>query len=202
MSTITSIEQQKKDKRRCSIFVDGAFYCGMKIEVAVKNRLKVGQAVDKAMLDDLQMETEKSEALDRAMTHLSASPKTEGQMRTYLSGKGYVPAVVDYVLDKLRGYGYIGDAEYCKNYIQGISGKSKKAIKAQLLKRGVSADVAEEALSDFSDDEEEVAALLEKYLRGKERTRENIYKGCRYLISRGYDYDKVKAAGDRLNEDY
>ena len=33
MSEITSIEPQVKDKRRCSIFIDGRFYCGMKLEI-------------------------------------------------------------------------------------------------------------------------------------------------------------------------
>lgn len=204
MSEITSIEPQVKDKRRCSIFIDGRFYCGMKLEVAIKNRLKVGQSIDKAELDRLQLETEKSEAMDKAMTHLSASLKTESQMRSFLSKKGYVGAVVDYVVDKLKDYGYLGDNAYCKSYLEGVSGKSKRAMQAELIKRGIDKSVVEEELEDYADDEEEIFVLLEKYLRGKQRTKENIYKGCRYLISRGYDYDKVKAACDRLGdgEDY
>ena len=31
MSEITSVETQKKDKTRCSIYIDGAFYCGIKL---------------------------------------------------------------------------------------------------------------------------------------------------------------------------
>lgn len=201
MATITSIEPQVKDKRRCSIFIDGRFYCGMKLEVAVKNRLKAGQTVDREQLDRLQLETEQYEATDRALTHISSSPKTESQMRAFLASKGYVQTVIDYVVDKLKGYGYLGDEDYCRMYMQGISGKSKRAALAVLLKRGVDRDVAESVLADYSDDGEEIFRLLEKYLRGKPLTRENIYKGCRYLISKGYDYDLVKAACERLNED-
>lgn len=204
MSEITSIEPQVKDKRRCSIFIDGRFYCGMKLEVAIKNRLKVGQSINKEELDRLQLETEKSEAVDRAMTHLSSSPKTEREMRTFLAKKGYVGAVVDFVVEKLKGYGYLGDGAYCRSYLEGASGKSKRAMEAELLRRGVDRTTVEEELADYSDDEEEIFALLEKYLRGKERTRENIYRGCRYLISKGYDYDKVKSACGRMGdgEDY
>ncbi len=201
MAEITSIEPQVKDKRRCNIYVDGRFYCGMKLEVAIKNRLKVGQSIDRAELDRLQLETEKLEATDKAMTHLSASMKTERQMRDFLGKKGYVPAVCDYVIDKLKGYGYLGDEAYCRAYVEGISGKSRRAIAAELMKRGVDGGTVERVLSDYSDDEDEILALLKKYLRGKPATEENIYKGCRYLISRGYEYDKVKAACERLNED-
>lgn len=39
---ITGISPQKKDKLRCNIEVDGKFYCGMKLETVIVNRLKAG----------------------------------------------------------------------------------------------------------------------------------------------------------------
>lgn len=201
MSEITSIEPQIKDKTRCSIFIDGRFYCGIKLEVAVKYHLKAGMTIDKSELDAIQLETEKMQAVERALTHISASSKTEKQMRDFLSKKGYVPAVIEYVMERLHYYGYINDADYCRAYKESVSGKSKRAMQQELFKRGVSASVIEEALSDYEDDGEEIFTLLQKYLRGKERTKENIYKACRYLISKGYDYDAVKSACERINED-
>lgn len=200
MSTITSIEPQVKDKTRCSIFIDGRFYCGIKLEVAVKYRLKAGMVIDKAQLDIIQLETEKAQAVDKALTHISASPKTRKQIRDFLSKKGYVDAVIDYVFERLDYYGYADDRQYCKMYVESVSGKSKRAIEVELLKRGIDKDVIEEELSDLSDDEEEVLTLLKKYLKGKELSKENVYKGCRYLISKGYDYDTVKAASERVDE--
>ena len=51
MAEITSIEPQVKDKNRCNIYVDGVFYCGIKLEVAVKYRLKAGMNIEKSKLD-------------------------------------------------------------------------------------------------------------------------------------------------------
>ena len=201
MSTITYIEPQVTDKTRCSIFIDGRFYCGIKLEVAVKYRLKAGMVIDKAQLDIIQLETEKAQAVDKALTHISASPKTRKQIRDFLIKKGYVDAVIDYVFERLDYYGYADDRQYCKMYVESVSGKSKRAIEVELLKRGIDRDVIEEELSDLSDDEEEVLTLLKKYLKGKEFSKENVYKGCRYLISKGYDYDTVKAASERVDED-
>ncbi len=201
MSTITSIEAQVKDKSRCSVFVDGRFYCGIKLEVAVKYRLKAGMTVDKAQLDAIQLETEKAQAVDKALTHVSASPKTRSQIKIFLAKKGYVQAVIDYVMGRLDYYGYADDGQYCRMYIESVSNKSKRAIEAELIKRGVDKSVVEAELENYEDDADEVFTLLQKYLRGKELTKENVYKGCRYLISKGYDYDAVKAAGERLNED-
>ncbi|MDE7305894.1 MAG: recombination regulator RecX, partial [Clostridia bacterium] len=68
MSEITSIEPQKKDKERCNVYVDGRFYCGIKLEVAIKFHLKAGMQIEKSRLDEIQLETEKSQAMDKAFT--------------------------------------------------------------------------------------------------------------------------------------
>lgn len=200
MPEITSIEPQVKDKTRCSIFVDGRFYCGIKLEVAVKFRLKAGMHIEKEELDKIQLETEKAQAMDKALTHLSAAMKTEKRMRDFLAKNGYVPAVADYVLERLSYYGYVNDEAYCKAYINGVTGKGRRAIEVELLKRGVPKTVVENALEGYEEDEEEIVNLLNKYLRGKEKNRENLYKGCRYLVSKGYSYDAAKSACERLDE--
>lgn len=201
MSQITSIEPQVKDKTRCNVYVDGRFYCGIKLEVAIKHRLKAGMEIDRAELDKIQLDTEKMQAMDKALTHMSASPKTRRQIGDFLTGKGYVDAVVGYVLERLEYYGYVNDADYCKTYINSVSGKSKRVIEIELLKRGVDKSTVDEALSDYSDDDDEIFNLLKKYLRGKEPTKDNVYKGCRYLVSKGYEYDAVKRACKRINEE-
>ena len=74
-------------------------------------------------------------------------------------------------------------------------------MEIELLKRGVDKNTVDEALSDYADDDDEIFNLLKKYLRGKEPTKDNVYKGCRYLVSKGYEYDAVKRACERINEE-
>ena len=45
MAEITDISPQAKDKERCNVYVDGSFYCGMKLETVVKYRLKTGSHI-------------------------------------------------------------------------------------------------------------------------------------------------------------
>ena len=59
MGEITALSVQSKDKSRCNVYIDGRFSCGLSIEVAVKNRLKVGMQVDDAFLAAIQLEGEK-----------------------------------------------------------------------------------------------------------------------------------------------
>ena len=205
MSEITSIEPQKKDKERCSIFVDGRFYCGIKLEVAIKYHLKAGMHIEKSKLDEIQLETEKSQAIDKAMTHLSATMKTKKQMRDFLVKKGYTEAVINYVFERLEYYKLIDDEAYCRAYVNSVSGKGKRALEADLYKRGAEKSAIEQVLSEIEENADEASAVLEKYMRGKEGTKENLYKGLKYLLSKGFGYDTAKRALEKfgeIDEDY
>jgi regulatory protein len=205
MSTITSIEPQVKDKNRCSIFIDGRFYCGIKLEVAIKYHLKSGMSIDKAELDKIQLDTEKQEALDRAMTHLSATPKTQKQMRDFLAKKGYTDAVCDYVIERLKYYNFLDDAAYCRAYVNSVHGKGKKALEADLIKRGADRNAIQEVLDETEEDDNEALDVLTKYMRGKQETKENYYKAFKYLLSKGFSYDTAKRAIEKagdIDEDY
>lgn len=205
MSEITCIEVQKKDKTRVSVYIDGVFYCGVKAEVAVKYRLKAGMQIEKSALDEIQLETEKAVALEKALTHISATMKTEKQLKDFLVKKGYTDAVINYVLEKLLSYGYVDDEAYCRAYINSVSGKGKRAIEAELYKRGAKKSAIEDAVKDLEEDEEEVFSLAKKHLRGKEINNINLAKTLKYLMGKGYGYDVAKSAVERVgsaDEDY
>lgn len=200
MSEITSIEPQVKDKARCNVYVDGRFYCGMKLEVAIKYHLKAGMHIEKSQLDEIQLETEKSQALDKAMTHLSATMKTTKQMRDFLAKKGYTEAVQDYVLERLEYYKFIDDFAYCRAYVESVHGKGKRAIEIDLIKRGANRSAIEAVLSETEEDGDEALAVLQKYLRGKASDKQTLYKGFKYLLSKGYDMDTAKSALEKYGE--
>lgn len=205
MAEITSIEPQKKDAKRCNVYVDGRFYCGIKLEVAIKYHLKAGMQIEKSQLDEIQLETEKSQALDKALTHISASPKTKKQIADYLSKKGYTEAVQAYVLERLEYYKFVDDYAYCRAYVQSVTGKGKRALEADLIKRGADRKAIEEVLEEIEEDGGEAVKILQKYMRGKEFTKENLYKGFKYLLSKGYSYDTAKSVLEGVgdgNEDY
>lgn len=203
MNEITAITPQIKDKTRCNVFVDGRFYCGLSLETAVKNRLKVGQIVDVEKLAQMQLDSEKQTAFDKALSHISATHKTEKQVRDFLSGKGYLSAVIEYVIEKMRGYQFIDDGEYAKQYASFASAKKgSRLIGMELRAKGVSEEDVEAALSSV-DEETEISAattVLNKYMRGKTADRETLYKALRYLLGKGFDYDAAKAALSAFGE--
>lgn len=197
MSEITAITPQSKDKTRCNVFVDGRFYCGLTLETAMKLRLKAGQTVSEELLSKAQLESEKNVALDKALTHVSVTQKTEKQVRDFLKKKGYLPAVVEYVVEKMRSYRFLDDASYAETYVRG-AGKKKggKLIKMELRAKGVSDEDADAAVDALSEEEQlqTARAILEKYMRGKTPDTETLQKAYRRLLSRGFDYETAKTA--------
>lgn len=203
MNEITAILPQVKDKTRCNIYLDGRFCCGLTLETVVKNRLKVGRIVTENELAQMQLESEKSTAFDKALTHLSATRKTEKQMRSYLASKGYLPAVAEYVLEKLRSYNFVNDGEYADAYVEHASKrKGGKMIRMELRGKGITDDKIDEALSKVDEESEIDTAkgILEKYMRGKNADKESLQKAYRYLIGKGFSYDTAKSALSAFGE--
>ena len=202
MAEITGITPQMKDKTRCNIEVDGRFFCGMKLETVVAHRLKVGTAVSEEELSRLQLESEKLTALDKALTYITASMKTEKDIRAYLRKKGYLEDVSDYVVEKMRSYGYLDDVAYARAYAEH-AGKKKgsRLIAMELRQKGVPEEAVMEALAGVSGEEDAARAALEKYLRGKTPDRATLSKAYRHLMSRGFDYETARAALSSLREE-
>lgn len=203
MNEITSITPQVKDKRRCNIYIDGRFCCGLTLEATVKNRLKVGVVIAPERLSEIQLESEKNTAMDKALHFISATRKTQEQVRKHLREKGYLPAVVEYVLDKLNGYDFLNDAEYAKDYVgQAASKKGVRLIKMQLKAKGLAEGDIDGALATLETQTQEDAAkaILEKYMRHKTVDRENLAKAFKYLLSKGFEYDVARTALSSLGD--
>ncbi len=197
MNEITAITPQIKDKKRCNIFIDGRFCCGLTLETTVKNRLKVGQTVSVEQLSQMQLESEKNTALDKALTHVSATRKTEKQLRDFLAKKGYLPTVIEYVLEKMRGYNFVNDGEYAEAYVDfSAAKKGTRLIKMELKSKGVEEEDIDAALSGVTEETQVQAALviLQKYMRFKTADRETLAKAFKYLLGKGFDYEVAKSA--------
>ena len=194
---ITAITPQKHDAKRCNIEVDGRFFCGMQLLTVMEHRLKVGSIVTEEELSALQLAGEKQTALDKALTHISASMKTEKDMRDFLRRKGYLQEVSDYVVEKMKGYGYLDDEAFARAYAES-AGKRKgsRLIRMELKRKGV----PESALAALPERDERGAAaeVLQKYLRGKEQDVKMLRKAYAHLLSKGFDHDTARAALEEL----
>lgn len=203
MSLITAITPQIKDKGRVNIFIDGKFCCGMQLETVVKNRLKAGCEITSSDLAVMQLESEKSVALDKAMGFISSSVKTEKGVYDYLVKKGYTEPVSAYCVEKLVDYGYLDDANYVKAYFGKYSKtKGVRLITMELKAKGIREDKIKAEAENYIDESESAKKVADKYLKGKVRDFKNVQKAYKYLLSKGFSYETAKEAvkGEECDE--
>ena len=171
MARITEIRPQIKDKGRCSVYLDGRFCCGLTLEAVVGHRLKVGDEVSSERPAELQAASERHTALD-------------------------------YVLEKLKEYGFVDDAEYARRYAgDAAKRKGKRLIALELRRKGVEEEKIASAVDALGGEEDAARAVFEKYMRGKPRERETLYKAFRYLLSKGFDYETARDVAGGRDED-
>lgn len=197
LNEITAITAQVKDKTRCNIYVDGRFCCGLTMETVVKNRLKVGQSVTQEGLEGMQLESEKQAALSKALNFLSATRKTEREIKNHLTKKGYLPAVISYVMAKLQEYDFVNDSEYAEAYTESAAKrKGSRLIRMELKGKGISDAAIEDAVLglDSKQELETATRILEKYMRGKTVDKVTLQKAYRHLMGKGFDYEIAKEA--------
>lgn len=202
MPLITNINFQTKNKKRCNLFVDGEFFSGVSLETVMLNRLKVGQEINKEQLKTLLEENERREALSKAADYVSKSLKTKRQVKDYLIRKGYSEEIAWYCVDKLKEYDYVNDEEYSKRFIESAAvTQGKRLTEYKLMMKGVKKDDIENAFFETEVDMLKNAVVTtEKYLRNKEKTKENLAKAYRYLLGRGFSYSEASEALARYDK--
>lgn len=202
MKTITEITTQKRDAKRCNIYLDGEFFCGMQLYTVMKNRLKTGMQISEQQLNGIVMESEKETASQLAFNYVSRGMHTEKQVRDYLARKEFFPEIIDEIVNKLKGYGYVNDQNFATNYVsQNKGGKGKRLMSFELKRKGVSEKDIDEIMNDAPDEEDSAYRVTEKFMRNKELSFENFGKCYRRLVSKGFDYDVVKTAIDRFKRE-
>lgn len=183
MGKITDITEQKGNKSRVSIFIDGSFFCGMDALTALKYRFKVGDEVDEDAVAKAQADSEYATALDKSLGYLSVRARSEKEIGDYLKNKGYLPMTTRRVKERLRELGYLDDEKYARLYVgENKSRYGTARLRMELMKRGVDRDIADEVL-DSVDRSEQVKELAEKLYRtcdgDRRKLREKLYrKGC------------------------
>lgn len=80
MKEITKLQVQAKDKNRVNVYLDNQFFGGLDMETAVKYNLKVGSCISEQKLEEIQFESEKRTAYNKALKLLNIRRKTQKEI--------------------------------------------------------------------------------------------------------------------------
>lgn len=194
---ITKIEKQKKDKNRYNIHIDDEFAFGLFEDTVLKFGLRTKDEVDDSKVKEMKEFDEYGYGKKIAYAYLSYRQRSKKELTTKLKEKKISAETIQKVLDLLEKQKYIDDKSYAKNYLESKTrGKSigRRLVKMKLQEKGIDKDLAEDTIAaNYSEDKETELAvkLLKKYEKKIKYKNESDKrsKSCRYLISRGFDYE-------------
>ena len=123
---------------------------------------------DPAAGDDFDKRAEQARAV--CLRLLTSRARTRAELEAQLAKRGYPDDVSAAVLDRLTQVGLVDDEDFAEQWVRSRrlnAGKGKRALAAELRKKGVDGEVIDAALADIDADAERTRA--EQLVRDKLR---------------------------------
>lgn len=146
-------------------------------------------------------ELNKAQAKEKALRLLEFRSHSEKELRDKLIRAGANSEDLPEIFDFLREYSFVNDAEYAKKLARDLQNLNKygiRRIREELKSRGIFGEDLENAMLELTDEEEDqLFPLMERKLSGN-FDKKNIERAIRYFAYRGYGYDDIKSAIERV----
>ena len=97
--TVTDIKQQKKDKSRYSVYIDGEYAFSLIMEDILYFGLKIGEDISDSVYDYITETTLYIKAQDSALKYLGYRMRTEKEIEDRLISEDYGEEVCQKVMD-------------------------------------------------------------------------------------------------------
>ena len=142
------------------------------------------------------------DCLDAAYYYLSYRPRSEGEIRQWLSKRGFANEVTESVITRLREQNLSDDlafAQFWKDNRLSFRPKSRRSIKKELRDKKVASEIIEQVTSDIDDDK-----IAYKLGSGRLPSLAHLdYPNFRrrlssYLAYRGFSYEVIRDTVARL----
>ena len=201
---ITEIKQQKRNKNRYTIkFNDGSFL-GVSENKIVSYDLFKDKEISTSQKNSLVESESYQKVKNSALNLLSYRMRSEKELVSRLSFKGYNEIDINGVISELSEYGYINDFDFgvafSKDKIR-ISRIGPIVLRSK-LKEHISSDDLLSEIIDQMYTEETIVSLLKILINKRKKTiidNNSINKLIQYLIRKGFLYDDIKSVIEMEN---
>lgn len=197
---ITALKLQKRNRQRVNVYLDGEFAFGLSRFVAAW--LAVDQEISDEKIAELRAQDEREVALQRALKYLDYRPRTEAEIRKYLTDKEVDESVVEEIVQRLRRNNLVNDARFAENWVENRSDfrpRGKRALAYELRQRGISRQAIDQALEDVDEDQLAYQAALKQYRKYRRFDWPDFrQKMFGFLARRGFNYQASSEAIERV----
>lgn len=195
MPRVSAIRAGRGRRQRVNVYLDGRFTFSLNAEVAVREKLHVGQELSEAQIETLVGADGCQRCFDAAARLLSYRPRSEAELRQRLGRHGFSEGIIETVLKRLKEQGLVDDVSFARSWRdsrQALQPRSQWLIRRELRQKGVAEGVIDQAVAAVDDSDSAYRAAM---ARVRSLPRDD-YQGFRrrlgeYLKRRGFDYGVI-----------
>jgi regulatory protein len=206
LSIITSIEEQKRRKKRVSVFLDGKYAFSLTRELAEEMHLKEGQEISAAQAETYSRLDSFHSCLAAAERLLSYRPRSENEMRIRLAKLGFEDDYIEQAVTRLKEIKLLDDSSFARYWVENrssFSPRSRHLLGLELRQKGIDKETIIEATGTRDEGRDAYRAAQKKAqtLQGYDY---NTFrrKLMPYLQRRGFGYGVTKEATQRLWKEF
>ncbi|RHW34766.1 recombination regulator RecX [Lysinibacillus yapensis] len=205
MQVISKIGRQKNNPERYNIYLNDTYAFAVDESTLIKFGLTKGKVLEQFDIDEITYEDEIAKAFNRALNFLSFQMRSEYEVKKKLLDAGFGEAVVLEAIKKLEKLGFLNDETYSKALLETKKKTAKKgprAIKQDLIKKGIDKETQAKVLDSFSFNEQLAIAmeLAQKAVRANQnktpmQTKQKIQD---VLLRKGYSFSVITQILDEI----
>lgn len=208
---ITSIQRQKKDSSRASIFLDEEFAFGVCDQTVEQFRLRKGDYIDRELFEKITDFDYGVEAKRIALHYLNYRARSEKEIRERLEKEDIPEAIVLRVLERLKEHKLVDDEAWSKSFVNDKLARkpvSSKQLAFGLGQKGVPKDVIEETIAKLNENESDEERALQaahkrwpRILKSEDDPRKQKQKLYTFLAGRGFSFETINEVYKKIRVD-
>ncbi len=193
---ITAIKQQVKNSQRVSIFVDEKYSFSLSLDELVAQKLKKDQELSLADVKKLKKISDDGKLRARSLEWLLNRPHSIREFKDYLYRKKADPELTTALVQEFSDRKYLDEPKFGQWLIElhQRRGKSNRAIRAELFKKGLDRELIDELMQEDGGSEEQRLKELIAKKRKASRYQKDPKKLAQYLVAQGFNWQDVKEA--------
>ena len=182
--------------------MNGVVVGNVTLDFVADQTLREGKQLSRVEAEEVVSAVSRTVVLDKALDLLAVRARSSRDLGIRLRRAGAPDAAITWAVHRLVAQGFVDDASYARQVARAkvvSGGVSRRKVVTELRKRGVSSEVADEAidatLSEVELDEHGAAlAAAQKRLRALSsldaaKRRQRLYA---FLARRGYESDVIR----------
>ena len=188
---------------RVAVYLDGKRAFEIASSVATKAELRKDEWLSEERLSELLREDEPHRAREIALGMLARRDHLGAELLSKLLGRGVSEEMAEATVEWLEDQGYVDDRRYAAKYVADRTkvGWGRRRVVAELAKRGLERQIAEEAWRAWAEEHagegrvEELADLVARRFSGQllRDSEAATKRASGFLARRGHDWETISA---------